>query len=35
MTKFILCLLIAAGIGFSVAALIEVDKRNGGGRFGW
>jgi hypothetical protein len=35
MTKIILCLLIGAGIGFTIAALYEDEKRNGGGRFGW
>ena len=35
MTKAILCILIGAGIGFIVAALIETEKRTGGGRWGW
>lgn len=35
MTKTILCILIGAGIGFIIAALVENDKHNGGGRFGW
>ena len=35
MTKAILLILMGAGIGFIVAALIENEKRNGGGRWGW
>ena len=35
MTKAILCILIGAGLIFTIAALIENDKRNGGGRWGW
>ena len=33
MTKAILLLLIGAGVGFIIAALVE--KHNGGGRWGW
>lgn len=35
MTKAILLLLIGAGIGFTIAALVEKEKHNGGGRWGW
>lgn len=28
-------LLIGAGIAFTVAALVEKEKNNGGGRWGW
>ena len=35
MTKAILCLLMGAGIAFTVVALIETEKRKGGGRWGW
>lgn len=35
MTKLIIGVLIGAGIGFNVAALIETEKRKGGGRWGW
>lgn len=35
MTKIILTALIGAGIAFTVAALIEKEKHNGGGRWGW
>lgn len=35
MTKAILYLLIGAGIIFTIATLVEKEKRNGGGRWGW
>lgn len=35
MTKLIIGILIGAGIGFNVAALVEKEKNNGGGRWGW
>ena len=35
MTKAILCILMGAGIGLIIAALIKTEKRKGGGRWGW